>query len=228
MYVEFVRNRSSSPAVLLRESYREQGRVKKRTLANLSSWPRERVEALRTVLKGGAAVENLKGAFEIVRTSPYGHVAAVHGTARRLELPRLLSPQGSRYRDLAVAMTVARVVDPQSRLATVPGLGGERQLSTLGETLGLESADIGDLRATMGWLFARQREIEGVLVRRVLRDGGSVLCDVTEPYFGDSPEVANLLALLCSPDGCPVAVEIGVAGGRDGAAVQAQVERFRR
>lgn len=112
MYIETVPNRSSPPAVLLRESFRENGRVRKRTLANLSKYPAEQIEALRTVLRGGTAIDGkLEEAFAITRTRPHGHVAAVLGTLRELELDVLIDEQDRRLRNLVIAMIVARVIE---------------------------------------------------------------------------------------------------------------------
>src|SRR5580693_10549009 len=117
MYVAKVPNRGSPPAVLLRESYREAGKVKNRTLANLSSWPDAKVDALSRVLKGQSAPGALEGTFEISRSLPHGHVAAVLGTLRDLGLEELIDPVPSRHRDLVTAMAVAQVIAPDSKLA---------------------------------------------------------------------------------------------------------------
>ena len=151
MYVAKVPNRGSPPAVLLRESYREAGKVKNRTLANLSSWPEAKVDALARVLKGqpapAAAVE---GTFEIARSLPHGHVAAVLGTARALGLEELIDPEPSRQRDLVTAMAVAQVIAPDSKLAIARGLQAETAASSLGEVLGLGGCDEDDLYARDG------------------------------------------------------------------------------
>jgi len=152
MYVVAIPNRTSPPAILLRESYRDGRRVKNRTLANLSAWPPERIEALRRLLRGQAVGPlRLDTAFEIVRSRPHGHVAAVLGTARRLELDRLLGPRPDRRRNLALAMVVERLLDPRSKLATVRGLAPDTLTSTLGEGLALDHADEDDLYAAMDW-----------------------------------------------------------------------------
>src|SRR5262245_37468380 len=117
LYIATIPNRSSPPAILLRESYREDGQVKTRTLANLTHWPPAQLEALRRVLRGETLVAP-EDAFEIIRSLPHGHVAAVLGTLRRLGLEALIAAQKSRQRDLVVAMIVARLIDPQSKLAT--------------------------------------------------------------------------------------------------------------
>ena len=130
MYIERVPNRNSPPAVLLRESYREGNQVRKRTLANLSKLPPDAVDGLRTLLKGGMAIENLEDAFSIERSRPHGHVAAVLGTLKKLELDQLISPEKSRERQLVMAMIVARIIDPRSKLATVRGLNPDSCFST--------------------------------------------------------------------------------------------------
>src|SRR4029077_670684 len=146
MYVVKVPNRGSPPAILLRESYRQDGKVKNRTLANLSSWPEAKVEALTRVLKGQPPpAADLDGAFEITRSLPHGHVAAVLGTARQLGLDELIDPEPSRHRDLVVATAVAQVTAPDSKLAIARGLREETAASSLGELPGLGSCDEDDL-----------------------------------------------------------------------------------
>ena len=155
MYITRVPNRDSPPAVLLRESYREGGKVKNRTLANLSSWPEAKVEALSQALKG-LPPAGLEGAFEITRSLPHGHVAAVLGTIRNLGLEELIAPVPSRQRDLVTAMITAAVIDGSSKLATARGLRAETAASSLGGLLGLEACDEDDLYAAMDWLLVRQ------------------------------------------------------------------------
>ena len=175
MYVARVPNRGSPPAVLLRESYREAGKVKNRTLANLSSWPEVKVEALARVLKGQPPAAALDGAFEITRSLPHGHVAAVLGTARRLGLDELIDPVPSRHRDLVVAMAVAQVIAPDSKLAIARGLREETAATSLGEVLHLGSCDEDDLYAAMDYLHGRQDEIQDALAARHLAGGTLVL-----------------------------------------------------
>src|SRR3990170_2161737 len=172
MYVVSIPNRGSPPAILLRESYRAGGTVKNRTLANLSAWPPERIAALRHVLRGGTDVHPpLEDSFEIERSRPHGHVAAALGTLRRLALDDLIGSKRSRPRDLAVAMIVARILEPRSKLATASGLDAETLHSTLGELLGIESADEDELYSAMDWLFDRQARIERALAKRHLSEG---------------------------------------------------------
>src|ERR1700757_4475614 len=182
MYVTRVPTRSSPPAVLLRESYREGGKVKNRTLVNLSSWPEAKVEALSRALKG-LPPAGLEGAFEISRSLPHGHVAAVLGTLRDLGLEELTDPAPSRQRDLVTAMAAAQVIAPDSKLAIARGLRDATAASSLGEVLGLGSCDEDDLYAAMDWLAARQESIQDALAARHLAGGALVLYDVSSAGF---------------------------------------------
>src|SRR6516164_8913333 len=138
MYITRVPNRDSPPAVLLRESYREGGKVKNRALANLSSWPEAKVEALSRALQG-LPPAGLDGMVEVTRSLPHGHVAAVLGTIRSLGVEELIGPAGSRQRDLVTAMVVAAVIGGSSKLATARGLRAETAASSLGAVLGVET-----------------------------------------------------------------------------------------
>lgn len=242
MYIERVPNRNSPPAVLLRESCRQDGKVRKRTLANLSKWPDELVEGLRTLLKGGVALTSLDAAFEILRAKPHGHVAAVLGTLKRLGLERLLDRAPSRQRNLVVAMIAARILEPRSKLATARGLAGETANHTLAEELGVEEASAEDLYAAMDWLLERQPKIERGLAKRHLEEGSLVLCDLTSVYLeGGKCKLARhgysrdkkkgklqiVFALLCNRDGCPVAVEVFSGNTADPAALSSQVHKLR-
>jgi Transposase DDE domain len=242
MYVVSIPNRSSPPAILLRESYREDGKVKNRTLANLSDWPAAQVEALRQVLKGNASVgARLEEAFEIVRTRPHGHVAAALGVLRQTELDRLLGAKPERNRELVLAMVVARIIDPLSKLATSRELNAETKSTTLGELLKVETGDQDDLYAAMDWLLERQPLIEDALARRHLKDGCLILYDVTSTYFegrtcplvkyGHSrdgkPENPQIVfGLLTTGDGCPVAVEVFEGNTADPMTLASQVKKL--
>lgn len=243
MYIERVPNRNSPPAILLRASFREGNTVRKRTLANLSSWPPELVEGLQTLLRGGTAVKQLHDAFDIVRSRPHGHVAAVLGTLRHLDLERIIDPNPSPQRDLVVAMIVARLLDPRSKLATARGLNAETLAHTLGEALGLQAATADDLYDAMDWLFERQERIEKQLAARHLEDGSLVLCDVTSTYFeGRTCPLAHLgysrddkrgtlqivFGLLCNRAGCPVAVEVFDGNTADPMTVAPQIAKLRQ
>src|SRR5262244_1976408 len=182
MYIATIPNRSSPPAILLRESYRQDGTVKTRTLANLTHWPPAQREALRRVLRGDTLVAP-EDAFEIIRSLPHGHVAAVLGTLRRLGLDALLAAQKSRQRDLVVAMIVARLIDPQSKLATARCWHPETALTSRGHTLGVAAADARALYQDMDGLRRRQPPLETALAKRHLREGTLALYDLTSTYF---------------------------------------------
>src|SRR5712691_7113148 len=243
MYVARVPNRGSPPAILLRESYREAGKVKNRTLANLSSWPEARVDALTRVLKGqpvpAAAVE---GTFEITRSLPHGHVAAVLGTARNLGLEELIDPVPSRQRDLVTAMAVAQVTGPGSKLAIARGLRAQTAASSLGQVLRVGGCDEDDLYAAMDWLAARQEQIEDALAARHLAGGTLVLYDVSSAAFegrtcplgaighpkdGVRGRLQIVYGLLTSPEGIPVAIEVFAGNTGDPTTVAAQVTKVK-
>ena len=241
MYVETVPNRNSPPAVLLREGWREGGRVRKRTLANLSHWPPDQLDRLRRVLKGELLVAPHQ-ALQLSRSLPHGHVAAVLGTLRRLGLEKLLDRTPHRQRDLALAMIVARLLDPRSKLATARGFRPETASSSLGEVLALHSAGADDLYQAMDWLLARQPRIEQALAKRHLSEGSLVLYDLTSSYFegrkcplafyGKSRDERSgnlqiVFGLLTNGEGCPVAVEVFAGNTGDPATVAAQVTKLR-
>jgi hypothetical protein len=241
MYVTRVPNRGSPPAVLLRESYREGGKVKNRTVANLSSWPEAKVEALARALKG-LPPAGLEGMIEVTRSLPHGHVAAVLGTIRSLAVEELIDPAGSRQRDLVVAMITAAVIDGSSKLATARGLRAETAASSLGGLLGLEGCDEDDLYAAMDWLLPRQRAIEDALAARHLREGTLVLYDVSSAAFegrtcslgqighprdGVRGRLQIVYGVLTTPDGIPVAVEVFKGATGDPATLASQVTKLK-
>jgi Transposase DDE domain len=241
MYITRVPNRGSPPAVLLRESYRDGGKVKNRTLANLSSLPEAKVEALSRALKG-LPPAGLEGMFEIARSLPHGHVAAVLGTVRRLGLEELTGPAGSRQQDLVVAMITAAVIDGSSKLATARGLRAETAASSLGEVLGLGCCDEDDLYAAMDWLLPRQRAIEDALAARHLTDGTLVLYDVSSAAFegrtcplgeighardGVHGRLQIVYGVLATTEGIPVAVEVFKGSAGDPATLASQVKKLR-
>jgi hypothetical protein len=243
MYVARVPNRGSPPAVLLRESYREAGKVKNRTLSNLSSWPEAKVEALSRVLKGQPPpAADLDQAFEITRSLPHGHVAAVLGTARQLGLDELIDPEPSRHRDLVMAMAAAQVIAPGSKLAIARGLRDATAASSLGEVLGVGSCDEDDLNEAMDWLAARQQTIEDALAARHLAGGTLVLYDVSSAAFegrtcplgaighpkdGVRGRLQIVYGLLTSKDGVPVAIEVFAGNTGDPTTVASQVTKVK-
>jgi transposase len=241
MYVARVPNRGSPPAILLRESYREDGKVKTRTLANLSHWPDHKVGALQRALKGLPAPQGL-GPFEITRSLPHGHVAAVLGTARALGVEELIDPAPSRRRHLVTAMLVAQVIAPGSKLATARGLRTETATSSLGELLGVSACDEDDLYAAMDWALARKDTIENALAARHLADGTLVLYDVSSAAFeGRSCPLAKIghardgvrgrlqivYGLLCTTDGVPVAIEVFEGNTADPKTLAAQITKLK-
>ena len=241
MYITRVPNRDSPPAVLLRESYREGGKVKNRTLANLSSWPEAKVEALSRALKG-LPPAGLEGMVEVARSLPHGHVAAVLGTLRQLGLEELIDPEPSRQRDLVVAMVVAQVIAPDSKLAIARGLQAGTAASSLGEVLHLGGCDEDDLYAAMDWLAARQDRIEDAPAARHLAGGTLVLYDVSSaasegrtcplgaighPKDGVHGRRQIVYGLLTSTGGIPVAIEVFAGNTGDPKTVAAQVGKVK-
>jgi hypothetical protein len=242
MYITRVPNRDSPPAVLLRESYREGGKVKNRTLANLSSWPEAKVEALSRALKG-LPPAGLEGMVEISRSLPHGHVAAVLGTIRELGLERLIDTAPSRQRDLVAAMITAAVIGGSSKLATARGLRAETAASSLGEVLGLGGCDEDDLYAAMDWLLPRQERIEDGLAARHLRGGTLVLYDVSSAAFegrtcplgeighardGVRGRLQIVYGVLATTAGIPVAVEVFKGATGDPTTLASQVSKLRQ
>ncbi len=242
MYIEIVPNRNSPPAILLRESYREGKKTRKRTLANLSKWPVHLVEGLRVLLRGGAAIENLEEAFDVTRSLPHGHVAAVLGSLRRLGVERMIDSKPSWERDLVIAMIVSRIINPGSKLATSRGLGKETQTSSLGETLGIKTSNEDDLYAAMDWLLERQGKIEKKLAKKHLSGGSLVLYDLTSTYFegttcplahlghsrdGKKGKLQIVFGLLCNVEGCPVAVEVFAGNTSDSKTLNSQIQKIR-
>jgi DDE family transposase len=242
MYIATIPNRSSPPAILLRESYRQDGQVKTRTLANLTHWPPAQLEALRRVLRGDTLVAP-EDAFEIIRSLPHGHVAAVLGTLRRLGLDFLLAAQKSHQRDLVVAMIVARLLDPQSKLATARSWHPETALTSLGQTLGVTAADARALYHAMDWLRRRQPQLEMALAKRHLREGPLALYDLTSTYFegptcplaqfghsrdGKKGKVQIVFGLVCNVEGCPVAVEVFEGNTGDPTTVAPVITKLRQ
>ena len=242
MYIETVPNRNSPPAILLREGWRENGKVKKRTLANLSKWPKDKLHTLRRLLKDEPLVGR-DDAFDIVRSLPHGHVAAVLGTLRTLRLDRLIDPVPSPQRERVLAMVAARILDPGSKLATARGLTEATARDSLAETLGLGPLDEDDLYASMDWLLERQNRIERGLAKRHLAEGTLVLYDLTSVWMegrtcplakrghsrdGKRGKLQIEFGLLCARDGCPVSVEVFAGHTADPSTVGAQVAKLRQ
>jgi hypothetical protein len=243
MYIESVPNRNSPPAILLRESYRDGAKIKKRTIANLSDWPSEIVEGLRTLLKGGKVAPAEHETIIVRRSLPHGHVAAVLGTLRSIGLDRVLGPPGHRCRDLVIAMIVARLIAPASKLATARMLDPLTAASSLGEVLSLGPVDEDELYVALDWLGERQEAIEKALARKHLHNGTLVLYDVSSSYLeGRCCELAQLgynrdgkkgklqivYGLLCAPDGCPVAIEVFEGSMGDPRTLAVQIDKVKK
>jgi hypothetical protein len=243
MYIESVPNRNSPPAVLLRETYRQNGRICKRTLCNLSHWPTAHVEGLRGVLRGGTVIPAERDAFTVTRSLPHGHVAATLGTARKIGLDAILGPDGNRCRDLVLAMLIGRILDPASKLATARALSPATASSSLGEGLGLGALDDDELYAALDWLLARQPAIEASLAKRHLTNGTLVLYDVSSSYMegrccplaqrgysrdGRRGTLQIVYGLLCAPDGCPVAIEVFDGNTADPKTLATQIEKLKQ
>ena len=248
MFIETVPNRTSPPAVLLRESYRdEQGRAQKRTLANLSKLPGDVIDGLKALLKGGTVIGTGPDEMQIERSLPHGHVAAALGMLRRIALDRLIlstakDAASRRHCDLVVAMIVDRLITPRSKLGFVRAVDEETATTSLGAVLRLGEVKEREAYEALDWLLERQRRIENGLARRHLQDGVLVLYDVSSSYFegrccplaqhgysrdhrGDRPQI--VYGLLCTREGLPVAVEVFDGNTADPATLSAQVEKLK-
>jgi len=227
---------------LLRRSYRERGKVRNETLGNLSHLPAEVIELIRRALRGEALLP-AEAVFQIIRSRPHGHVAAVLGTLKKLGLERILASRPSVERDRCVALIVARVLSPGSKLATARALNQQTATSTLGETLNLDQAEADDLYAAMDWLIQRQPKIEQALAARHLSNGTLVLYDVTSSYFegrrcrlarighsrdGKKGSLQIVYGLLCNAAGCPVAVEVYEGNTADPRTLADQIRKVRQ
>ena len=236
MYITKIPNRGGTPTTLLRESYREDGKVKNRTLANLSKVPEHAVEVLRRALKGEELVA-AEDAFEIKRSVPHGDVDAVMTAVRKLGLDRMISSRRCRERDLVLAMIAARIVDPGSKLKTTRWL----QTTSLAETLELTDADENDLYAAMDWLEKRQPGIEKRLAKKHLEDCGLVLYDLSSTWFegrkcdlakrgysrdGKKGKLQINFGLVTDEEGRPVSVSVYPGNTADPATVQDQVKKL--
>lgn len=243
MYIESVPNRNSPPAILLRESYRDGDKIKKRTIANLSDWPTQIVEGLRTLLKGGKVAPANQESIIVRRALPHGHVAAVLGTLRGIGLDRVLGPARNRCRDLVTAMIVMRLLAPASKLATARMLDPLTAASSLGEVMGLGPVDEDELYVALDWLDERQEAIEKALARKHLHDGTLVLYDVSSSYLegrccdlarlgynrdGKQGKLQIVYGLLCAPDGCPVAIEVFEGDTGDPRTLAAQIDKVEK
>lgn len=237
MYIDKVPNRNSPPAILLRESYREGGKVRKRTVANLTQWPPQVVEAIRLALKGKDLVP-MEDAFSIQRSLPHGHVELLLSMARKLGLDRLIASRPCRQRDLVLAMILERLLRPASKLATTR----HWHSTTLAQELGVADADEDELYEALDWLLERQERIEGKLARLHLEEGGLARYDVSSSYYegracplaryghnrdGKKDKPIIVYGVLTDSRGCPVALQVYPGNTGDPTTVPDQVEKLR-
>ena len=241
MYIESVPNRNSPPAVLLRESYREEGRVKKRTLANISCLPLDVIEGLKVLLKGGVAVPSADDVFTVERSLPHGHVAAALGSALACGAKDWFDAAPPSLRPVLLAVLVARIVSPGSKLATHRMLRDETAAHSLGRLLGVGQVEADDLYRALDWLHEAQSAIEKRLARQHLAGSTLVLYDLTSTWLTgrccplaarghsrdgkrDDPQI--VFGLICNAAGCPIAVEVFEGNRADPATVSAQVAKL--
>lgn len=245
MFIETVRNRNSPPCILLRETYRSEGKVKHRTLANFSKLPAHVIAGIRSLLKTrpDAFSSPDAGAIRIQRSLPHGHVAAVLSAMNSLSIASLLGSKKSPERQLCLALIASRILSPGSKLATSRTLRAETATDTLAQECGLpEDIHENDLYAAMDWLLPRQTRIEKTLSRRHLHEGALVLYDLTSSYFeGTTCPLAKLghnrdgkkgklqveYGLLCNATGVPVAVEVFEGNIADPMTLGAQIQKVR-
>jgi transposase len=245
MHVDRIPNRTSPPAFLLRETYREGRKVRKRTLANITHWSAAKIEALRRLLRDEALGGDQAAGLSLLRSLPHGHVAAALGMLRKLGLDRVLSQGGrqpAREVALCIAMMVARIIDPVSKLATARVLDGATANCSLGAVLGLGAVDEQELYGALDWLLGQQERIEKALARRHLTNGTLVLYDVTSTYFegrscplarfghnrdGKSGKLQIVFGLLCTTEGCPVAVEVFEGNVGDPSTLASQIAKLK-
>jgi Transposase DDE domain len=248
MFIESIPNRGSPPAILLRESWRdEEGRTHKRTLANLSKVPADLLEGLKALLKGGTVIGTGPGEIEIERSLAHGHVAAVLGMISKIALDRLIlstakDKASRRSSALIVAMIVDRLIAPRSKLGFVRAVNEETAVSSLGPVLGLGDVKEREPYEALDWLIERQLRIENGLARRHLKDGVLVLYDVSSSYFEgrccplaqfghsrdhrkDRPQI--VYGLLCTRAGIPIAVEVFDGNTADPSTLSSQVEKLK-
>lgn len=242
MYIEAVANRNSPPAVLLRESYREDGKVRKRTLANLSCLSDDVIEGLKVLLRGGVAVASAAEVFSVQRSLPHGHVAAVLGSARGCGAATWFGSAPKELQPLLLAMLTARVIAPASKLATHRMLHDDTANSSVGRVLEVGQCGADDLYRALDWLHEAQPAIERRLARQHLVGSTLVLYDLTSTWLTgrccelaarghsrdgkrDDPQI--VFGLICTSQGCPIAVEVFPGNTADPATVAAQVSKLR-
>ena len=237
MYIDIVPNRGSPPAILLRQGWRQGGKICKRTVANLSGWPSQQIDALRLLLKGEPMV-SARQAFSVRRSLPHGHVEAILQAMDHLGVDRLIASRPSRQRSLVLGMIVQRLIDPASKLACTRSWHN----TTLAQELQIQDAQVDELYQALDWLFARQRRIEKKLAQRHLREGCLALYDVTSSYYegrcctlarrghnrdGKKNTLSIVYGLLTDSQGRPVSVQVYPGNTGDPTTVPDQVDKLR-
>jgi transposase len=238
MYIESVPNRNSRPAILLRESYREGNKVLKRTLANLTKWPKPLVDNLKILIKNKDAVVADKSHFIVEQSLPHGHVEAVLGTIRKLRLDKIISSTPCRELDLVLAMIAERLIHPCSKLATTRLWHS----TTLATELAVADACVDELYDAMDWLLDRQSRIEKKLAANHLAENSLVLYDISSSYyegltcplaqFGHNRDNKKGLPIivygvLTDGDGRPISIDVYPGNTGDSSTVPDQVEKVR-
>lgn len=241
-YVETIRNKRGRDTILLRQSWREGARIRKKTIANLTDMPAVMISGIAAVVRGKVACASIDQAFGIARSLPHGHVAAVLGTAHSLGLERMLQRTPSRARSLALAGVVCQLIRADSKLAAARRLSPDTADSSLGEVLGLGTVSGNEMLSMLDWLLKRQKWIERSLANRHLHDATLILYDVTSSYVegqncplaafgynrdGKKGKMQIVFGLLCAADGCPIAVEVFDGNTSDPKTLASQVNAIR-
>lgn len=242
MYIEKIPNRNSPPCILVRESYRQDGKVHKRTLANITHLSDEVIDGIARLLKGGQVIEDFEDDFQVIRSLPYGHVFAILSVINAIGLKPMMSSKDGKELKLVIALIVSRIVHPGSKLATARSMSSETCSTALGELLGIERVSETDFYHAMDWLLKRQDKIESALARKHLGEGSLVLYDVSSSYFeGQCCPLAKrghnrdkkqgklqiVYGLLCDKKGCPVAIEVFEGHTADPKTLKGQIEKLR-
>lgn len=240
MYIETVPNRKSPPCILLRESFREHGVVKKKTIANISTWEKNKIAALRLVLSGETRVGS--SSFDIVRSLPHGSVTAVLGTIKQLELPLVIAKKSSRNRDIILSLIASRILSPESKLATTRSLNSQTATNTLFEELRLENVRDYELYLAMDHLLRRKPSIEKRLAKKHLTDGSLILYDLTSVYFegtncpltrigysrdGKKGTPQIMVGLLTNKEGIPISSEVFEGNVLDHTTLDGEIKKVR-
>ena len=242
-HVDVIPNRKSPPAILFRKAWREGKKIRRKTISNLTGMPQVIIDGIRNMLKGGVVYKSIAEAFPIKRSLPHGHVAAVLGTARKLGFDRILHRHSSRMRELCLGAIAMRVLGPGSKLAASRGLSPETASTSLGTVMGLGEVSGNEVLSMLDWLVDRQKWIEKSLANRHLKGKTLVLYDVSSSYvegkecplaaFGHNRDGKRgkkqvVYGMLCSAEGCPVAVEVFAGNTGDPRTVRNQVEKVRQ